>query len=178
MQSAEIYAGETYDARAEVPGWTTDSPSETAAWTPASNATPPSDTVLVTSHAILPPIGVRQRFSPCDMWQSSPGVYVFDFCQNMAGYTILNIPTGAATAKYAGLNVSIQHAEAIHGPPPAAIFHHYSNTAEVCCWCLIVWVALRWQLQAGSGVGGGAPCAVAVVGFDVVVPDVACSGDR
>lgn len=22
------------------------------------------------------------------------------------------------------------HAEAIHGPPPAAIFHHYGNTAE------------------------------------------------
>lgn len=26
------------------------------------------------------------------------------------------------------------HAEAIHGPPPASIFHHYSNTAEIATY--------------------------------------------
>ena len=65
------------------------------------------------------------------MWESSPGVYVFDFCQNMAGYTILRIPAGAITGDYAGQNVSILHAEAIHGPPPSPIYHHYGNTAEI-----------------------------------------------
>ena len=26
---------------------------------------------------------MEYRYTPCDMWESSPGVWVFDFCQNM-----------------------------------------------------------------------------------------------
>ncbi len=48
---------------------------------------------------------------------------MFDFCQNMAGFCTLRVPEGLDTV--AGTNISLWHAEAIHGPPPAPIFHHY-----------------------------------------------------
>ena len=37
------------------------------------------------------------------------------------------MPAGLATGI---ANITQLHAEAVHGPPPAPIFHHYSNTAE------------------------------------------------
>ncbi|EGD77258.1 hypothetical protein PTSG_12712 [Salpingoeca rosetta] len=82
----------------------------------------------VSSHAVLPPIRIGENYTPCNMWESSPGTYVFDFCQNMAGFTTLRVPEGAAVQ--AGVNITQIHAEAVYGPPPAPIHHHYSNTAE------------------------------------------------
>ena len=35
----------------------------------------------------------------------------------------LAIPAGLSTT--AGQNISMLHAEAVHGPPPAPVFHHY-----------------------------------------------------
>ncbi len=72
---------------------------------------------------------------------------MFDFCQNMAGFTILDIPEGAATGQYRGLNVSILHAEAVHGPKPAPIFHHYGNTKEVNAY--VVCACVRACVRAG-----------------------------
>ena len=63
------------------------------------------------------------------MWESSPGVWVFDFCQNMAGFTTLRIPAGAATT--AGQAITYQHAELIRGPKPAGIHNHYGNSPEI-----------------------------------------------
>ena len=69
---------------------------------------------------------IDRSLSDC-RWQSSPGVYVFDFCQNMAGFATLRVPAGAAMQP----NVAIEmfHAEAIHGPPEnhSAIFNHYTG---------------------------------------------------
>ena len=70
------------------PGW--DAAGFATAWAPASAVAPPSANVTVDSHAVLPPIRVGETYAPCDMWQSSPGVYVFDFCQNMADGALEN----------------------------------------------------------------------------------------
>ena len=121
---ADIYDGETFDERKRV------SFLEASAWDAVVPALPPSDHVRISSHAVMPPIGVRATYSPCDMWEPSPGVYVFDFCQNMAGFVTLRIPEGL-TAGLSGQNVSMLHAEAIHGPK-GPIFHHYSRyTREI-----------------------------------------------
>lgn len=111
----DIYAGETYNATLETPDWTilgsdSDSGSDSGnGWAPVQEVPSPSANTTISSHAVLPPIRVGQTFSPCDMWQSSPGVYVFDFCQNMAGFTTLRIPAGL-TAGGSSI-VSMLHAE-------------------------------------------------------------------
>jgi alpha-L-rhamnosidase len=129
----DIYNGETYNASMETAGWTEAGyDSATNGWTAVKESVPaPSANTTIASHAVLPPIKVGRTYSPCDMWESSPGVYVFDFCQNMAGFTTLQIPAGLATGVS---SVSMLHAEAVHGPPPAAIYHHYSNTAETATY--------------------------------------------
>lgn len=129
---SDMYAGETFDSRQAIADWTTVGGGSSAFSNDSVVAvTAPSADVEVTSHSVMPTIGVRQSYSACDMWESSPGVFVFDFCQNMAGYTLLHVPEGMATPQYAGQNISIFHAEAIHGPPPSPIFHHYTNTKEL-----------------------------------------------
>lgn len=77
---------------------------------------------------MLPPIRIGQDYTPCNLYASAPGVYVFDFCQNMAGFVTLRIPEGLDVTPMT--EVSMLHAEAVHGPPPAPIFHHYGNTKE------------------------------------------------
>ena len=131
----DIYDGEYVDLRKDDPAWNHLVNDATAAsplkWQPATAAAPPTPTTLVTSHAVLPKIGVRESYSPIAMYQSSPGEYVFDFGQNMAGVVTFSLPAGVAGPQSAGTTVSLLHAEAVHGPPPAKIFHHYGNTAEI-----------------------------------------------
>ena len=124
VTAADIYNGEVYNASLQTPGWTgPGARMSPAIWKPATKVPPPSADVKVTSHAILPPIRIGESYTPCDMWESSPGVYVFDFCQNMAGFTTLRVPEGIASESSVG--IAQLHAEAIHGPKPAAVYHHY-----------------------------------------------------
>ena len=127
--SGDIYKGETYNASRETPGWTTPGYTGGARWAKASAMSGPSPDVKITSHAILPPIRIAQSYTPCDMWESSPGTFVFDFCQNMAGITTLRVPEGMANVP--GATITHQHAELIHGPKPAAIHNHYGNAPEI-----------------------------------------------
>eukprot|EP01050_Picozoa_sp_SAG11_P018424 SAG11_NODE_2779_length_2979_cov_1.574306_1_plen_569_part_00 len=127
VTSAHIYMGTVYNATRATPGWTKPGfvPSSASGWSAAAVVPPPSDHVKLSSHAVLPQIRIMQSFTPCNMWQSSPGVYVYDFCQNMAGFATLRVPEGVATQP----NILIQmvHAEAIRGPPRnnSAIFNHF-----------------------------------------------------
>ena len=122
---SDIYDGEFIDLRNAIKGWNALELASGAKWSAARLAGPPTPTTLVTSHAVLPKIGIRSSYSPCAMYESSPGVYVFDFCQNMAGFVTFAMPAGVTGPEAAGRKVSMLHAEAVHGPPPAAIFHHY-----------------------------------------------------
>jgi alpha-L-rhamnosidase len=121
--SSNIYDGEVYNASKETPGWATASFVEDTAWSPvALLAGPPGgNTVKYSSHAVLPPVRIGQSYTPCDMWEveNSPGTFLFDFCQNMAGFTTLKIKEGVFTAA----NVTQVHAEAVHGPKPAGVYN-------------------------------------------------------
>jgi alpha-L-rhamnosidase len=122
---AHIFMGTVYNASRETPGWTRAHFVPGADWAVAEVVPPPSDHLILSSHAVMPPIRTIQRITPCQMWQSSPGVFVYDFCQNMAGYATLRVPDGVATEPH--VPISMVHAEAIHGPPAnhSAIFNHF-----------------------------------------------------
>ena len=78
VTASHIYVGTTYNATQETPGWTSGA-FDTSGWSAATVVQPPSDHVKLTSHAVMPQIRTTQMFTPCKIWESSPGVYVFDF---------------------------------------------------------------------------------------------------
>lgn len=89
--SAEIYDGEYYDARLEQTGWSMPG-FDDSGWQQAQLATAPS--VALTAH-VSAPIRRTQEMQACAVTQPRPGVFVFDFGQNFAGWCRLRI-TGAA----------------------------------------------------------------------------------
>lgn len=83
-----VYLGETYDARLEAPGW--DSPGfDDSGWIPASAAGRPPAGVL--SGVAVPPIRVTARLKPIGVEEVAPGIFVFDFGQNFAGWARLRV---------------------------------------------------------------------------------------
>jgi alpha-L-rhamnosidase len=76
------FTGEVYDARLAIDGWTLPD-FDASNWTSVASAPAPSDHVVLSSHAIMPHVQVDLSYSPLQMWESSPGRYVFDFGQNM-----------------------------------------------------------------------------------------------
>lgn len=99
----DIYNGETYDARLDLQGWDTagfESPD--AAMTPATVVDMPN---VILSSQMMPPIKVVDTMLPHRMYESSPGVYVFDFGQNFSGWVKLSVQ-GAA-----GTKIHIRYAE-------------------------------------------------------------------
>ena len=101
---AEFLAGETYDARRQIPGW--DSPGlDDGVWKP----------VAVTAKIpckleAFPGVNVRETglLSPVKITQPKPKVYVFDMGQNFAGFARLKV-RGPAGAK-----VVLRFAEALN----------------------------------------------------------------
>lgn len=88
-----VYNGEVYDARLEEPGW--DLPGFTASnWQPAQ-VVPGSAGEL--SAEMMPPIRVTDTLVPRRLTNPNPGMYVFDFGQNFAGWAELHVrgPRGA-----------------------------------------------------------------------------------
>ena len=128
VEAANIYTGETYNASMETPGWTAPL-FDTRGWAAASVVPAPSSHVKLTSHAVMPTIQTTQTFPACRMWEvaNNAGTYVYDFCQNMAGFSSLVVPEGVAME--AGVRIVMLHAEAIMGPPENAsgIYQHYGH---------------------------------------------------
>lgn len=92
--SNNVYAGETYDARRELPGW--DMPDyNDSEWEPVSIADPPGG---VLESEKLPPIKKMKSFGPAAMTNPAEGVYVFDMGQNFAGWARLTVEADAGTA--------------------------------------------------------------------------------
>jgi len=91
--SNNVYAGEVYDARLELPGW--DTPGwDDAGWGPVSLADPPGG-VLVSQK--LPPVRRMETLKPVGLANPRPGVYVFDMGHNFAGWTRLIIEAERGT---------------------------------------------------------------------------------
>lgn len=104
VTSAHIYDGESYDARSEIAGWA--SPDlDDSTWTGVHVVEAPSDRLEADE---MPQIRVHEDFEPIAVFEPTPNVYVFDFGQNMAGWTRLNdldVP--------AGTEITIRHAERV-----------------------------------------------------------------
>jgi alpha-L-rhamnosidase len=95
--AAEIYGGETYDARLEQTGWDTAKFRESKRWTPAV-VSPVDAAVAVTAEPDLP-VQPRQTIAPVSvkMVGEAQKVAVFDMGQNMVGLVRLHVhgPRGA-----------------------------------------------------------------------------------
>ncbi|MGW3992432.1 family 78 glycoside hydrolase catalytic domain [Amycolatopsis sp. NPDC004772] len=83
----DLYAGENHDARLEKPGW--DRPGfDDSAWHPVRTAAAPSGELIGST---APPIRVVRTLRPVAMTQPRPGVYVYDFGENFAGWAQLRV---------------------------------------------------------------------------------------
>ncbi len=101
IRYSEIYAGELYDARREMPGWDRAGFAEEG-WRPVDVFTDPG--IERSAHA-FPPIRITQELKPVSISEPSPGVYVFDLGQNMAGFCRLRVSAPAGTT------IRLRHAE-------------------------------------------------------------------
>jgi len=94
ITSNSIYDGETYDARLEKPGWdlpelgSRNSPDRTEGWERAVPVEPPGGR-LVTQ--MINPIKIVDSMRPKRVSEPTPGVFVYDVGQNLAGWAELLI---------------------------------------------------------------------------------------
>jgi alpha-L-rhamnosidase len=102
IRFAGIYEGETYDAAKEMPGW--DLPGfEEKAWQPVKTGANINAGRLVWQRS--EPIRASLELKPVNLTEPRPGVYVFDFVQNMAGWTRFRFKGKA------GATITLQHGE-------------------------------------------------------------------
>lgn len=101
---AELYDGETRDARREMPGWDTPSFSD-AAWHPASLVLPREPKIIAQ---YFQPIRAERVLAAKAITHPAPGVYVFDFGQNMGALPRLRVRGRR------GDDIKLRFAEVLH----------------------------------------------------------------
>jgi len=92
--SAEIYDGETFDARRVQAGWDTGT-FDDSSWQQGQLPTVPDIAIEWQS---FPPIRVEKELTARSMAAPKPGTYVFDFGQNLAGVAHIRVQGPAGTA--------------------------------------------------------------------------------
>jgi len=114
---SEIYAGETYDARLEQPGW--DHPLfDDARW---ETAIPPESSPISLSSQMSAPVHVSETLQPKTVTPIG-NAYVFDMSQNMVGWVTLKA-TGPA-----GTRVRLRFAERLN--PDGTIYTENLRNAD------------------------------------------------
>jgi len=101
---SDLFDGEYYDARRELPGW--DMPGHDDGLWEAARATPWPALQLVAQPN--EPIRVMRELKPVALTEPVPGVFIFDLAQNMVGWTRCEF-RGAR-----GATVTIRHGEALN----------------------------------------------------------------
>ena len=96
-----IRNGEHYDARREMPGWSTPY-FDDREWLKAVEVEGPRAKLRAQS---IPPIRQMQEIKPVAVHEVRPGVYVFDLGQNIAGYSRIRV------AGSAGTEITLKHGE-------------------------------------------------------------------
>ena len=91
--SSEIYDGEVYDARREQPGWA-DVGFDDGGWTPVVL---PETLDLPLIAQVSPPIRATEDLTAVSVAETDPGVFVYDFGQNFAGWARLHAEGPAGT---------------------------------------------------------------------------------
>jgi alpha-L-rhamnosidase len=87
ISQAEIYDGESYDARKQQPGWDTAAFSD-AHWKPVDVVKPLEPEIVPQS---FQPIRAHQVLTAAEMTSPKPGIYIYDFRQNLAGVARLQV---------------------------------------------------------------------------------------
>ncbi|HEY6447455.1 MAG TPA: family 78 glycoside hydrolase catalytic domain [Acidobacteriaceae bacterium] len=117
IEKAEIYDGETYDARLEQPGWAMPRFND-ASWYSVQTIEP-IDTAIVAEE--YQPIRIEITLRAKALTEPKPGVYVYDFGQNMAGFAHLH-----AEGKV-GTKIRLRFAEVLN--PDGTIYTENLRTA-------------------------------------------------
>lgn len=99
--SNNIYSGDTYDARKEIPGWR-ESGFDDSAWQNAIETNAPSDNLKAQ---LAPPVKAVDRLSPVSRKSFGDSLYVFGFKANISGFCKL------AVKGEAGTTVTLTHGE-------------------------------------------------------------------
>ena len=93
VRSSEIYNGEDYDARADLPGWDT-AGFDAHAWSACTLGVTPACKLLAQ---IDPPIRTIKTLPAARILTPQPGVFVCDFGQNFSGWCRLKVKGSAGT---------------------------------------------------------------------------------
>jgi alpha-L-rhamnosidase len=93
ISQAEIYDGESYDARKEQVGWDTAAFSDVG-WKPVDLVKPLEPEIIPQ---FFPPIRRHQTLTAEAISCPKPGVYIYDFHQNLAGVARLQVSGPAGT---------------------------------------------------------------------------------
>ncbi|HLY43383.1 MAG TPA: family 78 glycoside hydrolase catalytic domain [Terracidiphilus sp.] len=93
IEHAELYDGETQDARLHEPGWDT-AQFAASGWKQAIAIEPKE--IRIEAQA-FPPIRVERTLQAVSMKEPKPGVYVYDFGQNQAGVERVRVQGPAGT---------------------------------------------------------------------------------
>jgi alpha-L-rhamnosidase len=88
-----VYAGETYDARREQPGWATPE-FDASAWQPVQGMAAPGGRLEAQA---LPPIRAIETLRPVRIWRHDTAVYLVDLGQNIAGWLRIRVAAPAGT---------------------------------------------------------------------------------
>jgi alpha-L-rhamnosidase len=115
---AEIYDGETYDARKVQANWNTTA-FDDSKWKSAE-LVQPKETQIVWQY--FQPIRAEKALAPKKVTNPSPGVYIFDFEQNLSG--VVHIRAQGA----AGTDVKLRFAEILN--PDGTLYVDNLRTAK------------------------------------------------
>lgn len=86
--ASDIYNGETYDARLEMPGWNTAKTAQAEGWKPVSVYAPPE---AALSARVGPRVRPIMELKPKKITEPAPGTWIFHFGQNMVGWVRLKL---------------------------------------------------------------------------------------
>ena len=101
LRMSGIYEGETYDASREMPGWDT-SHFDDSAWQTVTESAPACGPLVWQRGE---PIRATQVYKPVAITEPKPGIYVFAFDQNIAGWCRFQFRGKAGSA------IELQHGE-------------------------------------------------------------------
>ncbi len=116
--SAEIYDGETYDARKVQTNWDT-ATFDDSRWKSAETVQPLEPQIV---WQYFPPIRAEKTFEAKTITNPSPGVYIFDFGQNLSGVARIRAQGPAGT------DVKLRFAEVLN--PDGTLYTENLRTAK------------------------------------------------
>lgn len=124
--SADIYNGETYDARLEKTGWDVNGYNDQA-WEGVTVTAPPAGAMRSNMSV---PLRVAKTITPVSVKQVSPGTYVFDMRQNIAGWVRIHVRNA-----HPGTRITMRHAEDINSDGTLNTFTNRSAEATDIYFC-------------------------------------------